>query len=132
MKFWSKFLPALWAVIVFALHLVKVDIDPEREKLIPHADKLVHYGMFAVLAFLLVRSWKFHNSNVKIKSLVFIVIICLLYGGLMEYLQSLSNGRRDGDVLDWFADVAGSISGVLFARTTCLSLFFSHKIRKPA
>jgi VanZ family protein len=130
MKFWSIALPVCWAVIVCVLHLVKVDIDPNKQMLIPHADKIVHFGMFATLAFLIFRSMLFHGYSAGFKFMMIAVLVCLLYGAILELLQKMSNGHRDGDIYDWLADFVGSLTGVLIATTSFLPLFFRHQFRK--
>jgi VanZ family protein len=119
-------LPLVWAVIVCILHLVKVDIDPDREKLIPHADKIVHFSMFAVLSFLLLRSLIFHHKVADARTIFLTIFVCLIYGALMECSQTLSNTRRSADIYDWLADGLGAVSGSLFATTRWLRFFFHH------
>jgi VanZ family protein len=130
MKFWSIALPLCWAVVVCVLHLVKVDLDPDREKLIPHADKIVHFGMFSSLAFLVYRSFLFHQMKQGTRMLLITIVCCVSYGALMEYLQSMSSNQRDGDVYDWLADVAGAITGAIVATTSWFAFFFGHQVRK--
>lgn len=132
MKFWSFVIPILWMIVVSVLHLVKVDIDNDRAKLIPHADKIVHFGMFATMAFLLVRSFLL-NSNYKKQTIILLVFfMCIGYGALMEYLQTLTPAKRDSDLFDWFADVFGAAVGIAVSGTTFLPFFFHHQIRKSS
>lgn len=132
MKFWSIAMPLCWAVVVCVLHLMKVDIDPDKQRLIPHLDKIVHFGMFMTLAFLLFRSMLFHRMRSGLKTMIITAVICLSYGALLEFLQSLSGGQRDGDIYDWLADLIGTTTGILIATTPVLPLFFRHQIRKTA
>lgn len=122
----------IWAAIVFYLHVVRVKL-PEDEPLfrIPHADKFVHFTMFVVMAFILARTVEVQKQHrPKLSQLFIIVIACAGYGALLEYLQGVMPNQRDSDVLDWIADLLGSITGVLVASTSWFPLFFHLQRRK--
>ncbi|WP_333607784.1 VanZ family protein [Arsukibacterium sp.] len=68
---------------------------------ISHLDKLAHFGIFAVLAWL---TWKGFRPP-----FYWAVAILSLYGGLIELAQHYFT-RRQGDVWDWLADIAGVLA----------------------
>jgi len=72
-------------------------------------DKWVHTGLFLVL-YLLVRaafSWKLNPYT-------FVVLLfCVLYGVLIEYIQKWFIPNRSFDLFDILADAAGAVTGWL-------------------
>lgn len=79
---------------------------------IPHLDKLVHVGIFFVLAL------TFHRAFSLSAKLSLLILAC--YGLLIEIAQSYAPGRS-GDVYDWLADACGVIA-----------YFIWHHLRKKS
>jgi len=77
----------------------------------PFMDKIVHFGMY----FALMSSIIFENrKNFKnLRGLLLSAIIPLLYGILMEILQSTITVNRSGSVFDVLANSVGIIVSVL-------------------
>lgn len=70
----------------------------------PQADKVVHLGLYAVLALLgRVRFGRGSPAN---------IVLCLAFGGLDEWHQHFVPGRCM-DLLDWLADATGALLGAL-------------------
>ncbi len=67
-------------------------------------DKFEHIAAYIALSLLFVLSFK--NRN---KVIIISIIICTMYGGLMEVLQGIT-GRNPG-FIDLLADLIGSIIG---------------------
>jgi len=67
---------------------------------IPHLDKLVHFGIFFVLAF------TFHRAFLLSAKFSLLILAC--YGLLIELAQAYSPGRS-ADVYDWLADASGVV-----------------------
>jgi VanZ family protein len=121
-----------WAAIVFFLHIIQLDL-PKDEPLfkIPHADKLVHLTMFAILSFLIGRCYEtIRNTKLNIPSIITILIVCAAYGAILEWLQANRTTERSGDAWDWIADLIGIVIGLLIARSAYLNIFFQLKRRK--
>jgi VanZ family protein len=117
-----------WAAFVFVLH---VHLREDSSLRIPHADKLVHFAMFAGLSFLFVRSIQVRNEfGISAKWVIAVVVICACYGGLLEFIQSLTPAKRDSDILDWCADLVGIAAGTFMAWKEWFGLIFLHQIRK--
>jgi VanZ family protein len=74
------------------------------EQTVPNLDKLVHAGLFALLA--AATWWRFaaHRAG---------LVAVLAYGVASEIIQSVFLPNRDGDVRDVAADAAGALLGWL-------------------
>jgi len=71
------------------------------------ADKIAHLVAYAMLGFMLVVSL---GKGRKIPVLLVEVAACLVFGALIELLQSFT--YRDPEFLDLVADLIGSVCGV--------------------
>lgn len=102
--------PVIWLAIIFILCLVPPqDLPGKSLWQIPHFDKLIHFGMYFILAVLLVRPLKTINWPVWIATLV----ISAFVGGLIEILQYAVTSMRSANWGDFGADVAGAGAGLL-------------------
>lgn len=81
---------------------------------LPHLDKLVHSGLFALLTLVHL----FENRGSQGKNQVFCLVILFFFGVLTEVLQKIT-GYRSFDLLDILADVLGICLG--YAVTLCLN-----------
>jgi VanZ family protein len=79
--------------------------------LFPYADKLIHAGMYAGFAFLMLWAWPLKFSGFKQFLPLLIVIV---YGLLMETLQRISFLGRSFDLSDELANSLGFFPGWLF------------------
>jgi VanZ family protein len=70
----------------------------------PGVDKLVHAGLFLLLA--LTARWAGIGRSV-------VTGVLVLYAALSEVLQGLDVVGRDASVADWGADVLGVLTGLL-------------------
>lgn len=123
--------PIVWAAFILVLHVMPVHLDSDSSLRIPHADKVVHFAMFAGLSFLLIRALQVQNKGaVKVKTIAAVVLFCLSYGAILEFIQSLTPAKRDSDVLDWCADLVGTAAGSFAALKEWFALIFLHQIRK--
>ena len=108
--------PIVWAAIVFWLHVGRVPSAEHASWLPPHADKIVHFGMFFILGFLHARVWKSLKEWPTSTLFVITTSASLVYGATLEGLQSLLT-YRGADILDWIADGFGSMAGTGLATT---------------
>jgi VanZ family protein len=104
---------ALWAVVIFVLSVMDTGEIPDPGFFdIPHFDKMVHFGLYFILSFLLIFNLK--KSRIAGNSLNFIfllsVVISSLYGGIMELVQSSGLFSRTSSIADFFANTAGAVS----------------------
>ena len=111
-----------WALLILVLCLMPSEDVPNPGWTFPHLDKLVHFGLFLVLAFFLCAGLA-DRPKVAYGKIWFIVItLSFLYGGIIELLQA-NFFNRSGDVWDLAADVAGAVVG-------CLLYPVWHKAKK--
>lgn len=112
-KYW--FSVTLWAVVILVLcGMPPQDVDKVKFIDIPNMDKIVHAGLYFVLALLLMAITTL-NSFLKRTGLAYVVTIacCLLYGWLIEVFQREFFPGRSFEWLDVVADTTGGILGVL-------------------
>ena len=103
-------IPAIVALLIFYLTcIINVDEIPASEQLFQY-DKLAHFGMFFVLsAAIYYDYYRFHKKNPnKIRWVFFGLIVPVVYGGLIEIVQS-NFFNRTGDLKDFAADSLGSL-----------------------
>jgi VanZ family protein len=106
-----RWIPAvLWTAVLFALSsqpALPVDLGSGL-------DKVAHFGAYAVLGVLLG-----HALHARSGGLLLAILIGSTLGALDEVYQDTIPGRTT-EVLDWVADTAGVITGVL------VHLFFAR------
>ncbi len=103
----------IWAVFVFIIHVAPVDPERVGRFDFPFADKWIHGILFFLLAGVsfLARESK---RNMRV-SVLLIMVACAFYGALLEWIQLSFTDERSGDVMDWFADIAGVFAGLAAA-----------------
>ena len=90
-------------VAIAALSLYPIQA-PEMLKPILGIDKLMHTGMYAILA--LSVYWESRRGWIAL-------IWAIIYGGVIEILQAYcTHGMRSGDIWDWAADILGAAIAV--------------------
>ena len=108
----QRTLPAwLWTAFLLVLCLLPRHLTPERSSAamagtVPHLDKLVHFGLFAVFGLLWTRALAPSPRRRAV-----LVIGALLAAGT-ELAQGLVVVDRDPNLLDALADLAGLAGGV--------------------
>lgn len=106
----------LWGIFLTVYTLLPAESLPKD--LLDMNDKLLHLGIYffsASLIYLGSVRYNFNNppSNTH---LLAIVMLCTLYGGLIELLQHYLVSNRHGEWLDFLANAFGAILSVLFWR----------------
>lgn len=110
--------PSVWAVFVYLTSIADLRSieDPESgfwllawTASVPHFDKIVHAGYYAILSLLLVRGWQREKMPpLELHALVW--TMCLVFGFMIEVHQSLLP-YRSFELLDLAADGAGALAG---------------------
>ena len=74
-------------------------------------DKVVHFGMyFTLMSVMIFENRKtIKNSN----HYIFLILIPIFYGLLMEILQLTITETRSGDMLDFLANTSGALAALL-------------------
>jgi VanZ family protein len=97
---------AFVAVVLLSLVVLFAPRAPSEQG-IPNLDKVVHAGLFLLLA--ATTWWRFaaHRAG---------LVAVLAYAAVSEVIQSVALANRDGDVRDFLADAVGAVLGWLVAR----------------
>ncbi|MCM1034262.1 MAG: VanZ family protein [Paludibacter sp.] len=85
---------------------------------IPHLDKVVHFGMYLVLAACLTQALV-RTKHQGITLYVTALLSPIIYGGMIELLQEYYFPPRTGDWWDWLADIIGVFIGVILTLRVC-------------
>lgn len=107
----------LWSIVILTLSLIP---SKSIQKIVfldfVGIDKVGHFGVYAILAFLLVRGFckQFNDGVYRLSLAVYSIIIGLIYGGILEYLQWRVAPSRSGDWADFAANFLGCILGSAF------------------
>lgn len=112
LKFLSKYyMSFLVATIILVLSLVPINTSMGSGIMdFPHADKMAHFMLYGLLSFLLLHELN-RNFTGKISIILFTLILCLIYGGLIEIFQGLIDGRSS-ELYDLLADFIGSVMAI--------------------
>ncbi|MEX2177429.1 MAG: VanZ family protein [Gemmatimonadaceae bacterium] len=99
--------PLLWAGLIFFATSMPGSLLPQQ---VSTVDKLAHFTMYMVLAFLLAR----YRSEVtsRWRSAGFALAVAIAYGAIDEWHQQFIPGRST-ELADWYADSLGAASGAL-------------------
>ena len=98
-----------WAIIILIASLAHITPpDVLKDRLIPHSDKIIHVGIYAIFSFLLL--W----DNKKRKAINLHLLLAFLYGALMEILQYLLTDYRSMEFDDVIANTIGVFTGLFF------------------
>ncbi|MDR1678921.1 MAG: VanZ family protein [Prevotellaceae bacterium] len=118
-KYWKSLLAAATIFYLCTLRTPPVDIIPP----FPHFDKVVHFGLFLILAFCLawdnrrsLSSWR------KFQRIRILVLLPAAYGAIIEILQGVFFPPRTADLWDFAADTAGAL----------LVYFFFQRLKSSA
>jgi VanZ family protein len=79
-------------------------------------DKIIHVFIFLALTFLWLSYINSLLNNTKPIVLFFILVVCLLYGILIEVIQEFYVSSREAEVFDVIANLLGVSLGLLFFR----------------
>ncbi|RFZ81409.1 VanZ family protein [Mucilaginibacter terrenus] len=112
---------ALFILIICSLPMGGIDKSP---RFFPGFDKLVHCGLFFVLATLYcfgsIR--RFKTRGLRIEIAIKNTIVLISYGALIEVLQMYIFTWRTGDATDLFADTVGACMGIFAVLVTATAL----------
>lgn len=109
----------LWLVLISSLSLISIDVDREEIGfLFVHFDKLVHFSFYFGFVLLASFSLKERKPSIIIKnSAPVVVVVAIVYGALMEFLQYSLTNHRSADLYDIMANSLGAImAGLLIVK----------------
>jgi VanZ family protein len=102
---------AIWAFLILILSILPGKTLPETP--IGYLDKAIHFFAYFLFSLLLVRGFnRSFSGPLPLKYILFILILTLGYGILMELIQFVVPGREPSAL-----DVAANTAGVLFGIT---------------
>lgn len=102
----------LWSLFIFVLcTLPHRDIDMDIPP-VPHLDKIAHCGLFFFFAAFAYGLFTVSLNFSIQKAVCYTLLLAAFYGGIIEILQQ-NYFHRSGDIMDWFADMIGSVLGIL-------------------
>ena len=100
---------------IYLILITTLSLWPSSEMphiiLFPYADKLIHAGMYAGFAFMLLWTWPVAFSGYR-QFLPFVIVVA--YGFFMETLQRISFLGRSFDLTDELANSLGFFPGWIF------------------
>lgn len=110
----NYFKTIVWAVLMLYMLFSPANALPKTGFFyIPHFDKIVHFGMFAILVFLF-RVESERNAPEKHLMRNIFIVLGLLFAALSEVIQYNFIAGRSGNIYDFIADAAGFIVGTAF------------------
>ena len=112
LKYYWKFL--IWISLVTIASLLSGDSLSAVPKMpFEGFDKLIHFGMYAGLSFLLIEgNYLKNNILAGTKFLLLTIAFAIIYGSLMEILQFEMGKGRSAEFNDFIANTMGAILGV--------------------
>ncbi len=114
-------MPIYWAFLTFMLLRPGVKVDPIF--LFQGVDKMVHFGIFAVLGFCFKAALpRFRFS--------FSFLILLVYALLTEVFQGIMKNGRTFEALDIVADIAGIITGIFIYKKMTRTTHYNNNSEK--
>ena len=114
MVFRNYYKTMIWIAAMFYMLFTPGNLVPKNGIFeIPHFDKLVHFGMFALLIFLFRIDSEKQVQN-RHSLLIKFTISAVLFAGLSEVIQYNFIEGRAGSIYDFFADMCGFTIGSLF------------------
>jgi L-cystine uptake protein TcyP (sodium:dicarboxylate symporter family) len=103
----------LWLLTIFALCAMPGEYIPSNNWLdLLSVDKLVHASIFFILCFL--GFIILHKNNSQFWSYVLIVVLAIVYGASLEYMQGHYFRHRSADWLDIAANSTGCFLALIF------------------
>jgi len=99
---------------LFILYLSLKAPSGESKFYFPNADKIVHFTFYFVFVLLWFRYLIF-NDKFKNRYKLFLVLVAVSLGIIIEIIQHYFTTTREGDVLDALANTIGSIVGIVVA-----------------
>ena len=104
----------LWALLIFILSTLPGNDIPLRDVWDQfNLDKLIHAGMYFVQVILLLKGLKEQTlyQNMQKSAGLISFLFCVIYGGLLEIIQSNFCVGRTGSIFDFAANSIGALAG---------------------
>lgn len=105
----------IWAIVILILcGMPPKDVEAIKFVDIPYLDKIAHFALYLVFGLLVMAVLTLHK-RLKASNWIYVIaiLICILYGWLIEVLQRAIFPGRSYELMDLVADTAGAVIGVL-------------------
>ena len=79
---------------------------------LPYIDKFIHCAVYAILGMLFFRVFRIQRFKENINMVIALSILSSSLYGMSDEIHQYFVPCRDADIMDFFADVMGSICGV--------------------
>lgn len=116
LKYWKSI---VWTAIVILATTLPSNSIPKSSLLeIPHFDKIVHFGLFFVLAMFIISEQNTLRlqGGLTRKAIILALSFTIAYGLIIEFLQYFLLPTRSGSLFDFLANTLGSIVAVVLYR----------------
>ncbi|MBW1745742.1 MAG: VanZ family protein [Deltaproteobacteria bacterium] len=110
----KKFIYYWLPVIIYCL-LIFIQSSyhsPEKIPSLPHIDKVLHFFAYAILGVLFLMAFRTQRFKENINMVIMLSILSSSLYGLSDEVHQYFVPSRNADIMDFFADVMGSIFGV--------------------
>ncbi len=97
-------LSLIW--ILFSIYLFFLKINTSEYSSVLLNDKFVHFTIFFVMTYLLLRTLRVSNLNYNFQSKIILLLLLLVFSFMIEYFQNLTN-YRSFELNDIFFSVLG-------------------------
>ncbi len=109
-------LTIMWALIILIVSVLPSEKYPQID--IINIDKIIHFLVYAVLSFLVLKSFQLNfEMTFPREDVLFTLILCIGYGILLELVQLVIPGRNFS-LIDMAFNAAGAVFGVLILKGT--------------
>ncbi|MCF7568372.1 VanZ family protein [Sabulilitoribacter arenilitoris] len=105
LKKYALIIAIFYTLALALVSLVKINNLPNVG--ISHADKIFHFLVYSVLAFLWVNTFFFKFKCKKTKAILYATLFSIIFGIIIEVLQGSITASRHTDVYDAVANTLG-------------------------
>ena len=112
----KKFIYYWLPLLIHCLLIFIQSSYPSPEKIqnlnLSYIDKLIHFAVYAILGMLFFRAFRTQRFKENINMVIALSILSSSLYGMSDEIHQYFVPYRDADIVDFFADVLGSICGV--------------------
>jgi len=105
----------IWLPVIIYCLLIFIQSSysyPYSVPKLPYIDKVIHFVVYAILGFLFFRAFRTQRFKENINMVIMLSILSSSLCGMSDEVHQYFVPHRDADLMDFLADVMGSICGV--------------------
>ena len=104
----------IWLILVCILSLIPGQGELKQSMFDwPHIDKLIHGIMYAILSLTML---KYFQEISMSQPVIYVLIFCISWGIMIEFLQGSKIINRDFDIADIIANIIGTFAGIAITK----------------